>query len=70
MMQKEREIFLHKDHISQKFKEQKQLTKSDTFVCTNLSAIPHSRAGKEFKQQYQCLNYEDKRFKIELANTS
>ena len=65
MIQKERKIFLHEDHISQKLKEQTQVTKNNSFVCTDLSAIPHSRIGRAFKQEYQCLNYEDKRFKIE-----
>ena len=65
MIQRETGSFLQEKHILQKLKEQKEVIKRKSFVCTDLSAIPHSRAGRVFKQEYQCLNYEDKLFKID-----
>ena len=65
MIQRESGNFLQEKHILQKFKEQRQIAKSSSFMCTDLSAIPHSRVGKTFKQEYQCLNYEDTLFKID-----
>ena len=65
MIQKETGSFLQKEHILQKFKEQTQRIKRKSFICTDLSAIPHSKADKAFKNEYQCLNYEDKLLKID-----
>ena len=65
IIQKERRSFLQEKHILDKLKEQTILVKSSYFVCTDLSETTHSRAGKTFKQEYQCLNYKDKLFKID-----
>ena len=54
MIQRENKSFLQKNHILQKFKDQEVTNERQSFVCTKLSAIPHSRAGKGFKQGYQC----------------
>ena len=65
MIHRENVSFLQEKHILQKFKEQKETVRIKSFVCTDLSAIPHSRAGRAYKQEYQCLNYEDKLFKMD-----
>ena len=63
-IQGEKKWYLQEKQILEKFNEQKEVITKETFVRTGLSAVPHSRAGTAFKQEYQCLNYKDKLFKI------
>ena len=63
-IQGEKKWYLQEKQILEKFNEQKEVIIKESFVRTGLSAVPHSRAGTAFKQEYQCLNYKDKLFKI------
>ena len=65
-IQREIANFLSQQQILQKYREQQQLTvKNDSFLSMNLSATLHSKAGINFKQEYQLLKHDEKLFKID-----